>query len=192
MAGVTTGGQASSSSRRDEDATRVLIGRFGAPHGVRGEIRVKSFTADPAALTRYDGLMLRDGRALRFTHMRFIKDRIFVARLDGVTTREAAELLTHQDVFIARTSLPPPQEDEFYLTDLIGLEARAAHGSVIGHVRDVVNYGAGDILDIKRLDGDSILLAFTRVNVPHVDCAGGYVIVELPAEIDGEPAGEQS
>lgn len=165
----------------------VLMGRFGAPHGVRGEIRVTSFASDPLALFEYDGLRLRDGRKIAVTHARFVKDNICVARLEGITKREAAQALTGQDIYIARTALPQTDEDEFYLTDLIGLEARDAAGQKIGAVRDVVNYGAGDILDVMLTQGGAQLVAFTRANVPHINVAAGYITLCLPDEIEGEP-----
>jgi 16S rRNA processing protein RimM len=165
----------------------VLMGRFGAPHGVRGDLKLSSFAQDPSALARYDGLRLGDGREVRLTHLRLIKNNLCVVHVQGIDSRTAAQVLTHQELLLPRAALPATAQDEFYLTDLIGLKAIGPDGEVIGMVSDVVNYGAGDILEIKPVEGEVFLLAFTRAHVPAVDCAGGTISIILPDEIDGEP-----
>ena len=186
MAGDHTN-QPSSSSLRGDDGSLVLMGRFGAPHGIRGDIKLTSFASDPLALLRYEGLRFDDGRELSFTHMRLIRDNLCIAHIKGIDQRDQAQALTGRDIFIKRADLPPPQPDEFYITDLIGLEARDEQGHVLGHIRDVVNYGAGDILEMTRVDGEVVLIAFTRAHVPHVDCASGFVTVLVPVDVNGEP-----
>lgn len=168
----------------------VLVGRFGAPHGVRGEIRIKSYTGDPQALGRYSGLTDVTGtRAFALKRVRPVKDDMLVAAVEGVGDRTGAEALTNVDIFVPRAQLPPPDEDEFYFSDLIGLAAVLPDGNRFGTVRAVDNFGAGDILVIETDTGDEALLPFTKAVVPKVDIAGGAVHVVLPEEIDGEDEG---
>lgn len=167
--------------------TRIAVGRFGAAHGVRGEIRVKSYTADPLAIAAYGELQDRSGsRKFRITDARHVKDDMLVARVAGVADRAAVEALVNEELFIERAQLPEAAEDEFYLSDLIGLEARLRDGTRFGRVANVVNFGAGDILEIDTGAAETILLPFTKAVVPDVKVTDGYVIVEPPAEIEGE------
>lgn len=166
----------------------ILVGRFGAPHGVRGEIRIKSFTEEPMALARYGALCDRSGaRAFHLSQARHQKDDMLVARVEGVATRDAAAALTNTDIYVPRSQLPEAEEDEFYLSDLIGLEARLATGERYGRIVNVANFGAGDILEIDRGEGETVLLPFTKAAVPDVKLAQGHVIVDPPGEIEGEP-----
>jgi 16S rRNA processing protein RimM len=176
-----------------ESPSRILVGRFGAAHGVRGEIRIKSYTADPMALAKYAGLSDRNGsRAFSIESARPVKDDIIVARVKGVNDRSAAEALTNTEIYIDRAVLPPPDEDEFYIADLIGMRAQRADGSPFGVITNVLNFGAGDILDIALEGGGSQLVPFTRACAPHVDVKGRCVTVEPPNEIDGEEAPDNS
>lgn len=166
----------------------ILVGRFGAPHGVRGEIRVKSFTENPMALVRYAGLC--DGSGLRrfsLTQARRLKDDLIVARVKDIATRDEAAALNGQEIFVPRSALPPTQDDEFYINDLIGLEARLADGSRFGKIVNVMNFGAGDVLEIDSGDPAPRLLPFTLKAVPHVDTVGGFVVVDPPTEIETRP-----
>jgi 16S rRNA processing protein RimM len=166
-------------------ASRVLVGRLGAAHGVKGEIRLKSFTQDPAAIGDYPALTDAAGtRSFRIEALRHIKDDMCVVRLAGVRDRNAAEALTNLDLYVSRADLPPPDEDEFYYADLIGLRAELADGTPFGTVLRVMNYGGGDILEIAPASGETILLPFTKAAVPRVDLAGGRVIVDPPEEIE--------
>ncbi len=168
---------------------RILVGRFGAAHGVRGEIRIKSYTADPMALAKYAGLSDKSGsRAFVFESARPVKDDIIVARMKGVNDRSVAEALTNMEIYIARDALPPPDEEEFYVADLIGMRAQRADGAPFGVISNVLNFGAGDILDIALEGGGSKLVPFTRACAPHVDVKGRCVTVEPPEEIEGEEA----
>ncbi len=163
----------------------VLVGRFGAAHGVKGEIRLKSFTQDPAAIGDFTALQDETGtRKFRIEHLRHIRDDLFVARLSGVRDRNVVEALTNVDLYVARTDLPPPDEDEFYHADLIGLRAELADGTLYGTILRVLNFGAGDILEIAPTEGETVLLPFTKAVVPRVDIAGKRVVVELPDEIE--------
>jgi 16S rRNA processing protein RimM len=162
----------------------VLVGVFGAPHGVRGELRVKSYTQDPLSLASYEGLRDNAGRAFQITSARPLKDDLLVVRVKGVGDRDAAQKLTHTKLYVPRSKLPPPDEDEFYTRDLIGLRAETPEGELIGAIVAVPNYGAGDILEIAPPTGETLLYPFTRAVVPTVDIAGGRVIVIPPAETE--------
>jgi 16S rRNA processing protein RimM len=162
----------------------VLVGVFGAPHGVRGEIRVKSYTQDPLSLADYDGLHDGAGRAFAFVSARPLKDDLLVARVKGVDDRDAAQALTHTKLYIPREKLPPTKEDEFYARDLIGLRAETPEGALLGSIVAVPNYGAGDLLEVAPPSGETLLFAFTREVVPTVDIKGGRVIVVPPVETE--------
>jgi 16S rRNA processing protein RimM len=171
------------------DRGRIAVGRFGAPHGVRGEIRVKSYTADPLAIAGYGELQDRTGtRKFRLANARHVKDDMLVVRVAGVTDRAAVEALVNEELFIERAQLPPPEEDEFYLNDLIGLEARLRDGTRYGHIKNVLNFGAGDILEIDTGAAETAMLAFTKPVVPEVHVTERYVIVDPPKEFEGEPS----
>jgi len=166
----------------------IEVGRVAGAFGVRGEVRITTFTADPLALLKYKALKRSDGSlALTLTHARAAKGGI-VARAKEVETRDQAEAARGLKLFIDRGDLPPPDEDEFYLADLIGLEARDAEGAVIGRIRAVENFGAGDLLEIAPPAGPSWWLPFTRETAPEVRIADGYVTVIRPAEIEGDKA----
>ena len=123
-------------------AERILVGEIGKPHGVRGLVKLRSFTADPAAIASYGPLTDATGRR-RFA-LTLLGDG--VARLEGVDDREAAARLTGTGLYMERADLPPPEEDEFYLADLIGIRAETAAGGALGDVRSVEEHGAGAFL----------------------------------------------
>lgn len=163
---------------------KVLVGVFGAPHGVRGEIRLKSFMQNPLDVAEHGPVNGASGRVHDILSARLLKDDLLVVRVKGVNDRDAAQKLTHEKLYLARENLPPPDEDEFYCSDLIGLRAETPEGVAIGVIVAVPNYGAGDILEIAPPAGETLLLPFTRAVVPEVDVAGGKVVVVPPAEAD--------
>lgn len=165
---------------------RVCVARIGAAHGLRGEVRLWTFTEDPMSVTQYGPLSTKDGtRQLEVTHARAAKDHL-VATLTDVTTREEAERLNGVELYVARDKLPDTDEGEFYHADLIGLAAFDAAGATIGTVAAIHNFGAGDIIEIALAHGPTLMLPFTDAVVPTVDIAGGRVVIEMPGEIDGE------
>ena len=165
---------------------RVCVARIGAAHGLRGEVRLWTFTEDPMSVTQYGPLSTKDGaRQLEVTHARAAKDHL-VATLTDVTTREEAERLNGVELYVARDKLPDTDEGEFYHADLIGLAAFDATGATIGTVAAIHNFGAGDIIEIALAHGPTLMLPFTDAVVPTVDIAGGRVVIEMPGEIDGE------
>lgn len=163
---------------------KILVGVFGAPHGVRGEIRLKSYMEDPLALADFEALTGASGVIYRLAAARPLKDDLLVVKINGVTDRDAAAKLTHEKLFVTRAELPPPEEDEFYCADLIGLRAETADGKLLGTVIAVPNYGAGDILEIAPPFGETLLLPFTRAVVPEIDFAQKRLIVSPPVEDD--------
>jgi 16S rRNA processing protein RimM len=164
----------------------ICVARIGAAHGVRGAVRLWTFTEDPLAVQRYGPLLTKDGtRQFEVTHAREAKDHL-VATLKGVATREDAERLNGVELYIAREKLPETDEDEYYHADLIGLAAVTADDAPIGRVIAIHNFGAGDIIEIAPPHGATLLLPFTNAVVPTVDLAGGRVVIELPEEVDGD------
>ena len=164
----------------------IALGRFGAPQGVRGEIRIQSFTASPEAVAAYGPLTdVAGARRFEVKIVRALRDDMLVARVEGVATREAAAALTGVELYARRSQLPPPDADEFYYDDLIGLAAVTLAGEPLGRVTAVLNHGAGDMLEIAA-EGGSLLLPFTKAAAPEIDFAAGRIVVVMPVEIDGE------
>jgi 16S rRNA processing protein RimM len=177
----------------NDDRSRICVARIGAAHGVRGEVRLFSFTANPAAVARYGPFATADGRVIEIQSLRPAKD-CFVARLKDVADRNAAERLRNVELFVPRERLPAAEADEFYHADLIGLTVVDRDGGTLGSVVAVHNFGAGDIVEVA-LDGrrSTVMLPFSEAVVPQVDVAGGRITVELPdGTLDDEkPLGEQ-
>ncbi len=174
---------------------RVLIARIGAAHGIKGEVRVKAFTADSTGIGAYGPLAADDGRVFEVMSVRPAAGPagdMLVVKFKGVSDRNAAEALNGLELSVPRERLPPAGEDEYYHADLVGLAAVTPDGAEIGTVIAVQNYGAGDLLEIAPKRGETLLVPFTRAVVPDVDLAAGRVIIvqqeELPAEdYGGEP-----
>jgi 16S rRNA processing protein RimM len=165
-------------AERSQERDRICVARIGAAHGVRGEVKLWSFTADPAAVADYGPLETADGRTVEIEAMRPAKE-FFVARLKGVADRDAAERLRNAELLVPRERLPAPAEaDEFYHADLIGLAVVDTAGTALGSVVAVHNFGAGDLIEVSRPEGrDTVMLAFTQAVVPEIDLAGGRVVV---------------
>jgi 16S rRNA processing protein RimM len=165
---------------------QICVARIGAAHGVRGAVKLWTFTEDPLAVTRYGPLTTRDGaRSFEVAHVREAKDHL-VATLKDVTTRNEAERLNGLELYIAREKLPATGDDEYYHADLIGLAAVTTGGEPLGKVVAIHNFGAGDIIEIAPPSGATMLLPFTHAVVPTVDVAGGRVVIELPVEIEDD------
>ena len=168
--------------------SQICVARIGAAHGVRGAVKLWTFTEDPLAVKHYGPLSTKDGaRQFEVTHVREAKDHL-VATLKGVATREDAERLNGIELYIARDKLPETDEDEYYHADLIGLAAVNAANEAIGRVIAIHNFGAGDIIEIAPASGPTLLLPFTNAVVPTVDLANRRVVIELPQVIEGDDA----
>jgi 16S rRNA processing protein RimM len=163
-------------------ADRVCVGAVAGAFGVRGEVRLKSFCAEPADIATYGPLSNEDGtRQFDVTLTRPVKTG-YAARLTGVLTREAADALRGTRLYAPRAALPSLPDDEFYHADLIGLAALDTGGTRLGKVAAVLDHGAGDLLELRGpgLEGP-VLVPFTRAVVPTVDLAAGRVIIDPPA-----------
>jgi 16S rRNA processing protein RimM len=164
----------------------VCVARIGAAHGVRGAVKLWTFTEDPLAVRRYGPLLSGDGkRQFELAQAREARDHL-VATFKGVTTRDEAERLNGIDLYVPREKLPATDEGEYYHTDLIGLAAVTTTGEPLGRVAAIHNFGAGDIIEIAPPKGTTMLLPFSNAVVPDVDLAGGRVVIALPQEIEGE------
>src|ERR1700719_1291431 len=165
---------------------QICVARIGAAHGVRGAVKLWTFTEDPLAVRRYGPLATKDGaRRFEVTHAREAKGHL-VATLKGIATREDAERLNGIELYIAREKLPATDEGEYYHADLTGLAGVNAADEPLGRVTAIHNFGAGDIIEIAPPHGAAMLLPFTNAVVPTVDLAAGRVVIELPAEIEGD------
>ena len=168
----------------------ICVARIGAAHGVRGAVKLWTFTEDPLAVQRYGPLSTKDGaRQFEVTHAREAKDHL-VATLKGVATREDAERLNGIELYIARDKLPATDDDEYYHADLIGLAAVTTSDQPLGRVLAIHDFGAGTIIEIAPPHGPTILLPFTNAVVPTVDLKAGRVVIELPQEVDGDDKAE--
>ena len=166
--------------------SQICVARIGAAHGVRGAVKLWTFTEDPLAVKHYGPLRTKDGtRQFEVTQVREAKGHL-VATLKGIATREEAERLNGVELYVAREKLPVTDEDEYYHADLIGLAAVTPANEPLGRVIAIHNFGAGDIIEIAPPGGATMLLPFTNAVVPSVDLGGGRVVIELPGEIDGD------
>ena len=184
------------------DKTRVCVGEIVGAHGIRGLVRLRSYTEDPAAVAGYGPLDDEAGRRRFLVRLQSpVKDG-WIARLDGVADRTVAESLRGTRLYVDRAVLPEPEEDEFYHADLIGLRAeRVGEGGlgpqVLGTVLALHDFGGGPMLEVRLPEGRTIAVPFTKAAVPVVDLAGGRVVVDPPMELlevpeppsDGEACG---
>jgi len=163
----------------------ILVGQVGGAFGVKGEVKITAFTAEPMALLAYSPLLKADGSVgLTLTGARPDKKGV-VARAKEVATKEQADAMRGLKLFVPRDRLPEPDEDEFYLTDLVGLEVRSADSVVMGRVKSVQNFGAGDILEIAPAQGGQTwYLPFTKAAAPELHIADGWLLAVPPAEDD--------
>lgn len=163
---------------------RVLIGEIGAPQGLKGEVRLRAYTQEPDGIAGYGALEDEAGRVIEIETVR-VTPKALIARIKGVTTREAAEALTHTKLYLPRARLPESDEEEWYYTDLVGLAAVDKAGAEIGTVAAMHNYGAGDIIEIAPASGGAnLLVPFTSAAVPEVDIEQGRIVLVLPEEIE--------
>ena len=163
---------------------RVCVARIGAAHGVRGDVKLWPFTAEPLAIADYGALETEDGKSsFEIETLRPAKD-FLVAHLKGVADRDAAEKLRNTDLYIPRERLPETEQDEFYIADLVGLSAVNREGAELGTVVAVHNFGAGDLLELRVTGArDTVMMAFTEATVPEIDIAAGRIVIDLPQDI---------
>jgi 16S rRNA processing protein RimM len=165
---------------------KICVARIGAAHGVRGAVKLWTFTEDPFAVKAYGPLLTKDGtRHFELTSAREAKDHLVVT-FKNVADRDQAERLNGIELYVPRDKLPATEDDEYYHADLIGLAAVTTADEPLGRVMAIHNFGAGDIIEIAPPSGTTMLLPFTNAVVPTVDIAAGRVVIELPKEIEGD------
>ncbi|MFN0219847.1 MAG: ribosome maturation factor RimM [Hyphomicrobium sp.] len=163
----------------------VLLGQIGAAHGIRGDVLIRTFTAEPASIAAYGPLTDKVGQRLFKVNIVRVTEKGVVARIAGVTDRNGAEALRGIELYVARSRLPKPADAEYYHADLIGLDAVLADGTPFGRVVAVQNFGAGDLLEIQRANADTEFIPFTNANAPDVDLERHRVTV-IPPTMVGE------
>ena len=168
--------------------SKVCVGVISGAHGVRGEVKVTAFTETPEGLVAYGSLEDKAGdRTFDLAIVRITQKHV-VARIKGLDDRDAAAALRGVELFVARDQLPDPEDETWYYSDLEGLAVHGPDGDPVGRVMGVQNYGAGDLLEIDPADGGaSLLILFSRENVPEVDIKGGRILLaELPGNLNNE------
>lgn len=158
----------------------VCVGAITGARGLRGEVRIKSFTADPKAISSYGEVFGENGERSYTVRITGQAKGQLLARLSGIEDRDAAEALKGTRLYVAKSALPAPEEDEFYYSDLIGLRADLADGGKLGSVHQVHDFGAGTILEVAGGDAGIVMVPFTRAVVPVVDLSAGRVVVDPP------------
>jgi 16S rRNA processing protein RimM len=168
---------------------RVLVGIVTGPHGVRGAVRIKSFTERPEDIAGYEPLVDPTGRPFALRLIGAGKG-VLIAHLDGIENRDQAEALRGQQLYLPRSALPPAGREEFYYADLIGLAAVLGDGTVLGRVSAVHDFGAGATLEIARPAAPPAMVPFTRAVVPQLDLDRGRLVIDPPLGLldDARPA----
>jgi 16S rRNA processing protein RimM len=172
------------------DRSWIEVAVIGAPHGIRGEVRVRTLTGEPEGFARYGPLYI-EGRVapLEIAALAPYRDGLFVVRFAGISDRSAAETLKGLTLRVPRQRLPDLEDDEYYYADLIGLAVFSQQGALIGEVVAIDNFGAGDILQIRAAaNGGILLIPFNQTMVPQIDISGRRIVVAAaPADADGKP-----
>ena len=162
--------------------TRVIVGSLGGSFGVKGEVRLKSFCADPAAVADYAPLYTEDGRAFAQIVLTGQLKNGFSAQISGIMTKEDADALRNKSLYADRSVMPPADDGEYYYADLIGLTVVDTGGTTLGKVKNVIDHGAGDLLEITPpTTPETVFLPFTQAAVPTVDIASGKIVADPPA-----------
>jgi 16S rRNA processing protein RimM len=169
----------------DQGADRLLVGEIGAAQGLKGEVRLRSYTQDPAEIAAYGPLQDETGAKLIEIERVRVTPKAVIARVKGVTTREGAEALNGTKLYLARAALPAREEGEWYVADLIGLDAVDTSGAPLGTVVGVHNFGASDLVEVAPANGgETLLVPFTEAAVPEVDIENGRLVLVPPEELD--------
>jgi 16S rRNA processing protein RimM len=172
---------------------RVCLVAITGAHGVKGRVRIKSFTADPSSIASYGPLSDESGERRFVVEVTGESKGTLLAEIDGVDDRDAADALRGTRLYVDRSALPAPEEEEFYQADLIGLAALRGDGSTLGKVVAVNDFGAGASLEIADEAGKTVLVPFTSAAVPVIDIAGGMLVVEPPVGLlDPAPQAEEA
>lgn len=165
-----------------ENGGMVCVASVATAHGVRGALKLRCYTEDPESVAAYGPVFDAGGRELfRLTVIGRTKGGV-IAKAEGIEDRDAAEALRGLDLYVPRDRLPATDEDEFYVSDLVGMEAVGQDGSVQGRIVAVHNFGAGDLIEVQPGEGDSRLIPFTREAVPEIDLVARRAVVVPPTE----------
>lgn len=172
------------------EATLVAVGVITGAQGIRGQVKLRSFTTDPYAITEYGALMNATGSKRYDIRIDGANKGGLFATIKGVNDRNAAEAMKGTELFADKANIPPADEDEFYYDELIGLEVRDATGTALGRVAAMYDFGAGDIIEISLTAGGKEMYPFTKQNFPEIHVKDGYITAELPEIVD-TPKGER-
>jgi len=164
----------------------ILMGRILGAHGVKGLVKLASFAENPEDIARYGPLFDKAGERQWTIKLNGVMKNHFLAVFSDVTSKEQVDALKGTELYVPRSKLPKPKKGEYYYTDLMGLEARLADGTIFGKVRDLQNYGAGDILFITRPTGPEELILFSPTTVPEVNVEEGYLVLDPPAIMEDD------
>ena len=169
----------------------VCVGVITTVHGVRGNVKVKSFTEVPEDIDRY-GIVENEAGSRKFSiKVTGHSKELLRVKIKGVDDRTTAETLIGTGLYIDRALLPELKDEEFYHTDLIGLEVKNSSSEVLGQVNALYNFGAGDILEIKMNNGSLEMVPFTKSFVPVINIKDGYIIVEMMHFVEDEANGNE-
>ena len=173
---------------------RICVGAIAGVRGLKGEVRIKSFTADPDGIAAYGPVTTEDGKRTFQLKVKSRAKGLLIARLDGIDDRTKAEELKGERLYVARSALPGAEDGEFYHADLVGLTAETEDGEALGTVKAVHNFGAGDILEIAgdEENSDDMMVPFSGEAVPEVDVKGGRVIIKPPVYVEADGPGEEN
>ncbi|MCH2546007.1 MAG: ribosome maturation factor RimM [Alphaproteobacteria bacterium] len=162
------------------------IGVITGAHGIRGQVKIKSFTTNPSDIALYKPLLNAEGTKRYELRIDAATKNALVATLKGVKDRNTAETLRGTEFFVAKSSLPPPDDDEFYYEDLVGLEIRNAAGETLGKVTALQDFGAGDVIEIRHTNGTKEMYPFTLASFPEIFITEGYILADLPEIIEAK------
>lgn len=171
---------------------RICLGVISGAHGIGGQVRIRPYTDQPQDMVSYGPLTNKDGTFSIETESFKVVKNTLVATISGIDTRAAAAALHGTELFVDRDVMPETDDDEWYYSDLIGLRVDDPEGRAIGAVSSILNYGAGDLIEVDpKVGGDTVLVPFTAKFVPEVDIAGGRLTIDLPEgwieNSNGEP-----
>ncbi|MGB1539596.1 MAG: ribosome maturation factor RimM [Rickettsiales bacterium] len=174
------------SLRTSTQGELVAVGVITGAHGIRGQVKIRSFTSNPHDIVAYGALMNKTGSKRFDLKINSETKHGLVATIKGITDRNAAELLKGQELFVDKTRMPEPDDEEFYYEELVGLEARSPEGVVLGEVLGVYDFGAGDVVEIKLVSGKQELFPFTHAIFPEINTQQGFVVANLPEIVEAK------
>lgn len=174
-------------------ADLVAVGIIAGAHGIKGQVKVRSYTANPESILDYGALLNKEGTKRFEAKLDGKTANGLIVTLKGIRDRNAAELLRGVELFVNSANIPDTDEDEFYYNELVGLEVRDTTGEKIATVTGIYDFGAGDILEIRLLStGKKEMFAFTRQNFPEIAAKKGYIVADLPETVEaGSPNDSQ-